>query len=56
MLGCRQDKGSVFSASTCEGTYLGVRFGNVLGSRASMLTVFQDQIERGGLLTVTDPT
>ncbi len=42
-------------ASTARGTYLSVRFGNVLGSRGSMLTVFQSQIERGGPLTVTDP-
>ena len=42
-------------ASTARGTYLSVRFGNVLGSRGSMLTTFQSQIDRGGPLTVTDP-
>ena len=42
-------------AGQADGTYLSVRFGNVLGSRGSVLSALSAQVRAGGPLTVTDP-
>ena len=58
VLGYSKRIGERLTASASDvhaGTYLSVRFGNVLGSRGSVLKAFQAQLDAGAPLTVTHP-
>jgi FlaA1/EpsC-like NDP-sugar epimerase len=54
IMGITKKMGEVMTTNQGKG-YLSVRFGNVLGSRGSLMTIWQRQINSGESITVTHP-
>lgn len=58
MMGCTKQMAERYCqslASRSKTKFISTRFGNVLGSAGSVVPLFQEQIRKGGPITVTDP-
>jgi FlaA1/EpsC-like NDP-sugar epimerase len=58
VMGASKRIGELWIAAMQQGSktrFASVRFGNVVGSRGSVIPLFNRQVERGGPVTVTDP-
>lgn len=44
-----------YTRGTARTVFASVRFGNVMGSRGSVIPLFKEQMQRSGYITVTDP-
>ena len=58
MMGCTKQMAERYCqslAATSKTKFISTRFGNVLGSAGSVVPLFQEQIRKGGPITVTDP-
>jgi len=58
VMGASKRVAELLVADAARGTgrsYVSVRFGNVLGSNGSVVPIFQEQLDNGRPLTITDP-
>ncbi len=55
LMGERLVTAAAIDADRSDTIFLSTRFGNVLGSRGSVIPIFRDQIRRGGPVTLSDP-